>query len=280
MSSNNDDDPIVNGNGDVDEKITQLPNETYELALKEIIRNNLGIGDDEEYEIEYSAGSKKGDNYIGIVYRIEVRSKKDENVKLNLIAKLPPQEQARREQFGTRFAFLRESLFYDQVAKIYEKFQVEKGIDVKTEGFYEFPYCFKSMTDEPNEAFFFEDLKASGFEMYDRLKNLSKEHVLISLKAIAKMHALFFAIKDQQPEQIADLRNIRDIFLERRNEPNMSIWFDSMKTKARASIDQCDDELKEKVDDLFKSEFFDLFAESISAEDAEPYTIVCHGDVS
>lgn len=270
MSEN---DSVVNG---VD-KFTHLPNEIYDLTLKEIIQNNLG---DDEYEIDISAGSGKGDNYIGVVYRIEVRSKKDENLKLNIIAKLPPQEPARREQFNIRPCFLRESQFYDDIYQIYEKFQQEKGIDIKTEGFHEIPYCYKSITEDPNEALYFEDLKVSGFEMFDRLKDLTKEHVFITMKAIAKMHAVFFAIKDQQPDLIAELRNMVDIFMQRRDDPNMAFWFDNLTKQARSSIENCDDVLIEKFDNLFKAPFFDLFSESISAEAAEPYAIVCHGDVS
>lgn len=276
MSTDNDSNSPIIVNG-VDE-ITKLPNEVYDLALKEVIQNNLGNVDD--YEIEYSAGSGKGDNYIGILYRVIVRSKKDGNVKLNLIVKLPPQEIARREQFSVRPVFLRESQFYEEVYPIYQKFQEEKGIDVKNEGFYQVPLCFKSMTEDLYEGLIFEDLKASGFEMYDRLKNLTIDHVLITVKVIAKMHAVFFAIKDQKPELIADLRNLTDAFLERRDDPNMSFWFDNMRDQARASINNCDPALIERVDEMFKKEFFDLYGAAVDGKAAEPYAVTCHGDVS
>lgn len=256
------------------DKITQLPNEVYDLALKEIIQNNLN---DDEYEIAYSSGSNKGDNYIGIVYRIEVKSK-DKN--LNLIAKLPPQELARREQFFVRPCFVRESQFYDDVEPIYRKFQLDKGIDLEKDGFNQIPFCFKSMTEAPYEALFFEDLKSSGYEMYDRFENLTKEHVFLTMQALGKMHAVCYAIKDQQPELIAEFREIVDIFMQRRDDPNMSIWFDSMKVQARSSIDNCDEAVIERIENLFKDSFYDLLTSCISGEDAEPYSILCHGDVS
>lgn len=267
------DDSISSVNDEID-KITQLPNEIYDLALKEIIQNNLN-GDD--YEIAYSAGSGKGDNYIGIVYRVEVKSK---NKNLNIIAKLPPQDLARREQFFVRPCFLRESQFYDDVQPIYKKFQEDKGIDLEKEGFNQIPFCYKSMTEAPNEALFFEDLKSTGFEMYDRFEDLTKDHVLLTMQVLGKMHAVFYAIKDQQPELIAEFREIVDIFMQRRDDPNMSVWFDSMKNQARSSIDNCDKAIIEKVENLFKGSFYELLSSCISGEDAEPYSILCHGDVS
>lgn len=259
---------------DNDEKITQLPHEVYELALTEIIQKNVS-GDD--YEITYSAGSGKGDNYIGILFRVEVKSK---NKNFNIIVKLPPQEPARREQFFARPCFLRESQFYDDVQPIYKKFQENKGIDLQKDGFNQIPICYKSMTEAPYEALFFEDLKSTGYEMYDRFENLTKDHVLLTMKALAKMHAVGYAIKDQQPELMAEYKELVDIFMQRRDDPSMTAWFDAMKVSARESIDSCDAVIIEKIDSLLSESFYELLSSCISGKDAEPYAILCHGDVS
>lgn len=264
---------IVNG----EEKITQLPNEVYEAALKEIIENNF---EDDEYEVEYSAGSSKGDNYIGVVYRIVVKSKKNEEKQLHLIAKLPPQDSARREQFFARPCFLRESEFYEDILPLYKSFQEEKGIDVDFDGYHYAPFCYKSMTDDAFEALFFEDLKVKNFEMFDRFKDLTEDHVFLAMKAIAKMHAIFFALKDQKPESIAKYKEMQDIFLLRKDDNNMLAWFDTLKVPAREAINDCDSELIEKVDELFKKNFYELMNDCVNGEHAEPYAILCHGDVS
>lgn len=259
------------------EKITRLPNEIYEAALREIIKNNF---DDDDYEIEYSAGSSKGDNYIGVVYRIEVRSKKNLTKTLHLIAKLPPQDSARREQFFARPCFLRESEFYDEIFPLYKKFQEEKCVDIDAEGYHQIAFCYKTMTEEPFEGLFFEDLKAKNFEMFDRHKNLTEEHVFLAMKTIAKMHALFFCLKDQKPETIAKYKEMEDIFLLRKDDNNMLAWFDTLKDPARDAIKDCDKEIIEKVDELFKKNFYELMNDCVLGADAEPYAILCHGDVS
>lgn len=268
-----DDSTTVNG----EDKITQLPNEVYESALKEIIKNNF---EDDDYEVEYSAGSSKGDNYIGVVYRIEVRSKKNEEKKFQLFAKLPPQDPARREQFFARPCFLRESVFYEDILPLYKKFQEEKGIEVDTDGYHYAPFCYKSITDDPFEALFFEDLKAKNFEMFDRFKDLTEDHVFLAMKAIAKMHAIFFCLKDQKPESIAKYKEMQDIFLLRKNDNNMLAWFDTLKEPAREAINDCDSKLIESVNELFKKNFFELMNDCVVGNDAEPYAILCHGDVS
>ena len=257
-----------------------LPHEIYEKALNEVINNNCKLSKD-QYEIVYSAGSVKGDNYIGIVYRICVKDKKDHSEHLNLIVKLPPQHAARREQFFVRPCFLREADFYDNLYPMYEKFQREKGINVDHDGFHHIPFCYKTLTDDPFEGLYFEDLKAKGFEMFDRFKDVTREQVILVMKALAKMHAIFFSIKDQKPHLIQSYREMVDIFLQRENDENMNLWFENVKKQAKDTISNfTNQDLLKKIDDLLKLKFFELLKLCITSEHAEPYAIVCHGDVS
>ena len=257
-----------------------LPSEVYMEALHEVIKNNCNLSED-QYEVQCCAGSAKGDNYIGIVYRVSVISKEDNSIKLNLIVKLPPQNAARREQFFARPCFIREADFYTNLYPMYKQFQEEKGIDVNKDGFHQVPFCFKALTDDPYEGLYFDDLKARGFEMFDRLQLVSKEQVLIVMKSLAKMHAVFYCIKDQKPELIENYRDMVDIFLQRKGDENMDIWFDSVKKQAKDAIVECENEdMIKKVDDLLSLKFFELLETCINGEAAEPYAIVCHGDVS
>lgn len=257
-----------------------LPNEIYTQTLHEIIKNNCSLSED-QYEIECCAGSAKGDNYIGVLYRVFVKSKEDNSIKLNLIIKLPPQNAARREQFFARPCFVREADFYNNLYPMYKKFQEERGIDVEKDGFHQVPFCYKALTDDPFEGLYFDDLKASGFEMFDRHKDVTKEQVLIVMKSLAKMHAVFFCIKDQKPELIDDYREMIDIFLLRKGDDNMNIWFDTIKKQSKDTIAECGNEdMIKKVDDLLSLNFFELLETCINVEATEPYSIVCHGDVS
>lgn len=173
---------------------SELPNEIYKKALQEIISTQLK--DSKNYEIICSEGSKKGDNLLGIIYRIVVKCKSDSNQTLNLILKTSPQSRARREQYLTHYIFARETQFYREIYPVLKEFQVKKGINVEGgHGFNHVANWYKSLDDEPFEGQFFQDLSTSSFVLHDRHQDLSKDHVILVMKALAKMHATFLCIK-------------------------------------------------------------------------------------
>lgn len=266
-----------NGNDASSQKL-EMPTEVYQNTLKEIVRNKCNAAY-EDCEVKIEAGSAKGDNYIGVVYRITVKPPKGKT--LNIIAKLPPQNVARREQFFVRPCFLRESEFYDVIYPMYEKFQTEKGIDVKKDGFYQRAECYKSLTVEMNEGLFFEDLKVIGFDMFDRFKEVTKEHVLRVMEALAKFHAVSLALKDQKPEVLEPYKDMKDVFFQRDAESmeQIKIWFDHLKVQAYAALDSIDNEdLKLRAKKELDKDFFTAVGETIDGKAAEPYTVICHGD--
>ncbi|KAG5677969.1 hypothetical protein PVAND_007681 [Polypedilum vanderplanki] len=258
------------------DKIVKLPNELYEKTLREIIYDELKLNNN-EYEIKYSEGSSKGDNYNGIVYRVQVI--KDNEIKLSLIVKLPPDNPSRREEFLVHKSFIQEADFYDYLYPLYRKFQEKHGICVETDGLYEIPKCYKTLTEEPLEALYFDDLKVHGFQMFDRTKELTREHVLIVMKALAKMHATYFSIKDQNPELVDKYRSIKDFILMQchREEAAMKIFNEKMKQQALDVLKHSkDEEFVKKIQKVLSVELHKILEEGISIE--EPYAILCHGD--
>jgi Ecdysteroid kinase-like family len=164
---------------------------------------------------------------------------------------------------------------------VYKKFQEEKAIDVKKEGFYQIPFCYKTLAEDPHEALYLDDLKPQGFEMFDRLQQITKEQVLIVMRTLAKLHAVFFCMKDQKPKSIQTFRETIDIFMLRKGEENMNVWFESVKVQAKATISNCGNaDMIQKLDDLLQLNLFDFMELCVSPELAEPYAIICHGDVS
>jgi hypothetical protein len=183
---------MVQSNDSTSSGKLELPTELNRQALKEIIENNLPCKF-EECEIDISQGSAKGDNYMGVLLRIDV--KRNGKKELTVIVKLPPQNEARREQFFVVPVFQRESMFYDDFYPMIKKFQQEKGINVEVDGFHEIPKCYKTITEDRSEAIFMEDLKGKGLEMFDRFKEVNIEHVALVMKVLGKFHAISFALK-------------------------------------------------------------------------------------
>jgi len=258
-----------------------MPNKIYEDALKDILKNNLNKSL-ENYQLIYSAGSSKGDNYMGVIYRVQVIDKATGENKLNLIVKLPPESLTRRTELSTNDLFRREADFYDNIYPMYKKFQEEKGINIEKDGFHHIPFCYKTLTEEPFEGLYLEDLKASGFEMFDRLKEVTKEHVFLVMKNLAKMHAIFYSMKDQKPELIESCTEIKDILLILCDKENSSMtpWFESLKKQALEVVNKSNNkDMIKRIENLLEKNFSELLKNCFDLAKTEPYAVLCHGDV-
>lgn len=66
-------------------------------------------------KIVVDAGSKHGDNFIGITYRV-TGTNESNNEKLTIFVKIAPTNPDRRAMFFCRGAFLREILTYTEVS--------------------------------------------------------------------------------------------------------------------------------------------------------------------
>lgn len=255
--------------------MTKLPNEIYQQTLLEVIKDKCEFADSDN-KIVIEAGSGKGDNYIGVLYRVIVSNDEDE---FNVIAKLPPANFARREQFFARPCFLRESQFYDELYPMFKKFQEDKGIVVNNEGFYEVPECYKSLTDDQNEGLFMEDVKVTKFLMFDRFQNVTFDHVRIVMETLGKYHAISLAMKDQKPELIAPYKDLQDILMQREGDVAMTTWFNMLKVQALDSLKgEENPDIVARATKVIEQDFFQLVKSCIDGKASEPYTVVAHGD--
>lgn len=72
----------------------------------------------QKYKYKIEGAAKKGDNYMGVVYRVTVFLINDKGCKQSLILKVPPLNPLQRNQFFARAGFLREALAYKEVSKL------------------------------------------------------------------------------------------------------------------------------------------------------------------
>lgn len=82
-------------------------------ALFEVVGDLLQT---DTFKVRIEQGSRKGDNFIGIVYRI-IFCTADEKETSKLFLKIAPCDESKRKQFQVRKCFLREIYIYEKVIK-------------------------------------------------------------------------------------------------------------------------------------------------------------------
>lgn len=112
-----------------------------------------------------------------------------------------------------------------------------------------------------------------------RRETITADHVNLVMELLGKFHAISFALKDQQPEKFKKITsNLSEIFMGD-GKPEMKEYFESLKQNVLAAISSENDaHLVEKVNTFYIQKQFDIAAECVKSELAEPFAVVCHGD--
>ncbi|EDW00510.1 GH11819 [Drosophila grimshawi] len=254
------------------EQQEDLPNASVRQTLEQL----LGCKD---YGLELACA--KGDNYLGIVWRIhqEVEGQR------SLILKLPPQNTVRRKQFFARPCFTRESLAYEEFLPLIQRFQADQKLS-KTERFRQHARCLVTRQDEPNECIVLEDLCRRHYQLHDRFTDLTPAHVSLVMGAYAKLHATSLALKakcksqQQQQRLLLPFQTLVDIFEQRRNDAALGAYFEQLKQNALDALHQQQDaHYVQRLQAYFgRGSYFELLLPLLSGMNCEPYAVVCHGD--
>lgn len=255
----------------------KLPVASSQKLLEELARTELNSDD---VALTLTAGSNKGDNYIGVVFRALAECRKT-GKQLSIIVKLPPQNEARRNQFFARPSFEREICFYTEIFPLLTEFQREKGIDPQdgVNGFNQIPRCLQTSLVEYEEAIFMDDLRDTGFEMFDRHKQQDLQHFRLMMKTLGRLHALSFALKDQRPERIEPYKRMVELFTRRDDDNSMDTWFGMLITRTMETLDEeKEPEVYARTKKTLEGKFIDMVKDLTNGENAEPYAVICHGD--
>ncbi|XP_055296586.1 uncharacterized protein LOC129565593 [Sitodiplosis mosellana] len=258
---------------------SEIPSEVIRLALHETIENQLKSKD---YQINgiYNASKVGETNFVGIVHRVSF--KKDGEKKHNeLIVKVAPQNAARREIFNSRPFFLREMRMYNEVLPFFRHFQHSKGVAIEENGFVEYPKCYRTIDEEPNESLFFEDLSVRNMAIIDKFtKEVTVDHARMVMKALGKLHALSFALKDQHPEKFKELSS--DL-IEVHLRPDNAHIREPLNRQSEFVLNllaaEEDANVLNKMKTLFKREAIYIIGDCLDLESAGSASVIIHGDV-
>lgn len=252
-----------------------LPNEQVTQFLRHLVTQLWPeLGPNPELRLERA--SAKGDNYLGVVWRLQVAAFESE---YSLVVKLPPQNRVRRKQFFARPCFLRETAAYEVFLPLAEKLQ-EKWKIPEGDRFRQHARCLGTRQDEPNECIVLEDLSCSGFTLHNRFLDLPADHVRLVIRSYARLHALSLAGKRQFPERMLQLQQLVDIFEQRREDHALGVYFENLKGSALSSLTSPeDDPYRVRLEAYFsRGSYFSLLLPLVSGSNCEPFAVICHGD--
>lgn len=171
---------------------------------------------------------------------------------------------------------------YDEVLSQFQTIQLSKGVNPSQNGFHEFTKYYSSISEEFSEALFLEDLKLRHFEVINhREEPLTFDHMSLVMKALGKFHALSFALRDQQPEkfkQLTDqLHELYWVLAKTQITEHFTSLVERFKNilKAEKQFD-----LLERFNRKIGNDFFATIFRLASGATAEPYAVICHGDLT
>lgn len=254
----------------------QLP-EYVIKALNEIIKSE-GFT---QHTIELCPGCKHGDGFLGVLTSVIVTGIRKINDKLindvlHLLCKMAPTNAIRRQQFQSAISFTREALIYNEILPLFAEFQQEKGLS-DDEGYAAYPKCYAAIANKDTDQYYLilEDVRARNFTMRPKTQSISVNHAFLIVEHLAKLHAISFALKDQQPTVYDKLRSVDDLLTKFFQTPHMSNVFNATYDRAIAALDN--PHHIRIVNDM-KVNHVKYFTELLIGDACDPYGVIIHGD--
>lgn len=254
---------------------TNILPKNVENALK-------GIANDFELKkisIQVKSGSQAGDGFSSEMRSVNIKGLQDSNLEteLNLLCKLPPENENRRKDFLSHITFEKEICLYTKVLPAFIHFQREKLIQ-EADQFRAYPKCYKGLGVDGKEdyAIIMEDLRPKGFQMWNKMKPTTLGNIRLVLEQIGKFHAISLAMKDQRPDEFAEFKKFTDILGPFIATSNMRGMFDTSFERAKKFLhDDHHKELISKVQANLVEYVFMCVNESVCGD----FAVLSHGDL-
>ncbi|CAH4032497.1 unnamed protein product [Pieris brassicae] len=234
-----------------------------EQTLRNILDKELDERGLKPRDVTIKAISSGGANYTSSLFLVDVKSPKED---LKLFAKVANSTGAIRD-IAEGWMYKTERLVYTKIAKLYEDLQVQIPEEEKLK----FPKFYGCNNVSGKETVVMENLLASGYNPFNRLKSLDWQHGSASVEYLAKFHALSFALAKNSPEEFEKLSHMKyEIGNQEFDEETMgAIWKKIMNNM----LEVIKDDQKEKVLKYFESmPTMNTYTKPIGKP------VLCHGD--
>ncbi|XP_015112359.1 uncharacterized protein LOC107038010 [Diachasma alloeum] len=168
-------------------------------VLQSTLGDNLIV---ENYEMQDLL--PPGENYASriVSLHVSIKNKNQENEDLHLVGKLPPPTKEQRETFDTPSTFRKEIFMYSKLLPFYRKLETENGVEGReiAPKYYGSRLGVNSDDDFNDDAvILIENLKPKGYYCADRRYGCDLAHAKLTVKMMARLHALGIATKEKDP---------------------------------------------------------------------------------
>lgn len=167
---------------------------------------------------------------------------------------------------------------FSQILPVLQQFEKFNGVE--SNGFTEYPKCYRTLDVDINECLIFEDLCVRGFVTIDRrTEEVTVDHLRLVMQSLGKLHGASFALKDQQPEKFFEIvSNLSEVFI-RPDDPHLRECFTKQSQLVFEALSSEDDvHLVAKVRKLFEKEAIDIAADCIDLERTGSAFTITYGD--
>ena len=222
----------------------------------------------------------RGDNYACVVSSVELTFEKEGReqqksfvVKLNPLRPLPVMEKM------AEVLFSKEISFYKEIVPLLNK-ELDK-LQLKP---LKMPKYFHSVARKKEEVIFLEDMRKRGFKMLDRKIGMDRNHTMLIMKELARLHAISAVLMNTEEFKGDNLMKkfpfLEEAFEKMMEGADTSVtdnWFgQGMSTAAEIAEMNKDYEyagrfLRSLVPNISK-----IVLDCLKAE--EPFITICHGD--
>ncbi|KAF2904587.1 hypothetical protein ILUMI_01585 [Ignelater luminosus] len=244
----------------------------FEEKIKNLLIETAEAEGFQNYTIEKGNGSMKGDGYLGIIKTAKIRAKDNDKI-LNLVVKSASKSDALRNHSAIGDIFEREIYMYNTVFTTFKAFEEEKGLPPCNF----MPKFYNFLLEDRCETLILENLKEAGYKLYKRRIPMNQDHVRLVLTEYGRLHALSFALRDQDLEKFEEIiGGMDDRFVRGVLRSGFIKNFVLQCKKAQEALDKNKDK---EVLDVYK-EFIDTipaFLENLP-QLVDEYSVALHGD--
>ncbi|XP_063225245.1 uncharacterized protein LOC134532602 [Bacillus rossius redtenbacheri] len=167
--------------------------EFFEKAL----RREKGAEDISVKLKDVSRTVNAGTNYSSTLYRVTLVVSGSREV--SLVVKTPPSLRFLKEHVVREGVFQKEAKMYREILPSMRQVALERGSGLLSE-----PLAAGAYDSPRRHAVIMDDLAAQGMSTVDQRRGLDHAHCLVSLRALARFHALSAAVLEQSPGSLDD----------------------------------------------------------------------------